>query len=104
VQEADLDPFARYALTGALVRARSVIPSGATYTVVTGPELTSTGLAPIAFEFMLLPRIFTPDRHRAQWVIAYGASSEGLGVPYSKEIGLAPDVNVVKAIRPEEGA
>jgi hypothetical protein len=48
---------------------------------------------------MLLPRIYTPDRHRAQWVIAYRASSETLGVPYSREIGLAPNVNVIEAVR-----
>ena len=30
-----------------------------------------------------------------------GVSSEQLGVPYSQEIGLAPNVNVIKAIRPE---
>jgi hypothetical protein len=104
VQEADLDPLAFYAVTDAIIRARSVIPPGATYAVVTGPGLTYTErAAAVAFKFMLLPRVFTPNRHRAQWVIAYRASSEGLGVPYSKEIGLAPDVNLVKAIKPEGG-
>src|SRR5262249_9573821 len=102
VQEADLDPLAFYALTESLVRARSVIPPRATFAVVTGPGLTQTQrLAALAFKFVLVPRIFTTDRHRAQWVIAYRISSEQLGVPYSKEIGLAPDVNVIKAIKPE---
>jgi hypothetical protein len=101
VQEADLDPLAFYALTGALIRARSIIPPGATYAVVVSPKLTSTQrAAALAFKLVLLPRIFTTDRHRADWVIAYDTPSEGLGIPYSKEIGLAPDVNIVKAARP----
>ena len=103
VQEADLDPLAFYALTGAVVRAREVIPPRATFAVVTGRGLTSTQRsAELAFKLMLLPRVFTTDRHRAQWVIAYRASSEQLGVPYTKEIGLAPGVNVVMAVHPEE--
>ena len=102
VQEADLDPLAFYALTEAVVRARDVIPPHATFAIVTGPGLTSTQRsADLAFKLMLLPRVFTTDRHRAQWVIAYRASSELIGVPYTKEIGLAPGVNVVKAARPE---
>lgn len=102
VQEADLDPLAFYALTEAVVRASDVIPPHATYAVVTGPGLTSTQrLADVAFKLMLLPRVFTTDRHRAQWVIAYRASSELLGVPYTREIGLAPGVNVVEAVRPQ---
>jgi hypothetical protein len=102
VQEADLDPLAFYAYPEAVVRARDVIPPHATFAVVTGPGLTWTQrLADVAFKLMLLPRIYTADRHRAQWVIAYRASSETLGVPYSREIGIAPDVNVIKAVRPE---
>jgi len=102
VQEADLDPLAFYALPEAVVRARDVIPPHATFAVVTGPGLTSTQrLAAVAFRLMLLPRLFTADRHRAQWVIAYRASSEALGVPYSREIGLAPGVNVIEAVRPK---
>jgi hypothetical protein len=102
VQKADLDPLAFYALPEAVVRARDVIPPHATYAVVTGPGLTSTQrLAAVAFKLMLLPRVFTADRHRAQWVIAYRASSEALGVPYTREIGLAPGVNVIEAVRPE---
>jgi hypothetical protein len=102
VQDADLDPLAFYAFPEALVRARDVIPPHATYAVVPGPGLTSTQrLAEVAFKLMLLPRIFTTDRHRAQWVIAYRASSETLGVPYSREIGLAPNVNVVEVVRSE---
>jgi hypothetical protein len=100
VQEADLDPLAFYAFPEAIVRARDVIPPHATFAVVTGPGLTWTQrLADVAFKLMLLPRIYTPDRHRAQWVIAYRASSETLGVPYSREIGLAPNVNVIEAVR-----
>ena len=97
VQAADLDPLAFYAPPEALVLARSVIPPGATFSVVV-PGGNENG-AILAFKFALLPRVYTPDRHRAQWVIAYGVPSEGLGVPYSREVGLAPDVNAVEVER-----
>jgi hypothetical protein len=97
VQAADLDPLAFYASPEALVRARSVIPPHATFSVVV-PRGNENG-AILAFKFALLPRIYTPDRHRAQWVIAYQVPSEGLGVRYSREVGLSPDVNAVEVER-----
>jgi hypothetical protein len=100
VQEADFDPFAQYAMPEALVRARAIIPADATYAVVLGRDLPpSARAAPIAFEFALLPRRYTRDLTRAQWIIAYHTPSEGLGVRYSREIGLGPDVNVVEVTR-----
>jgi hypothetical protein len=103
VQAADLDPLSVYVLTEALVRARSVIPPHATFAIVTDPGLTATqqGEVSIPFKLVLLPRVFVADPHSAQWVIAYRVSSESLGIPYSKEIGLAPDVNVIEATHPE---
>jgi hypothetical protein len=97
VQAADLDPLAFYASPEALVRARSVIPPNATFSVVV-PGGNENG-AILAFKFALLPRVYTPDRHKAQWVIAYQVPSEGLGVRYSREIGLSPDANVVEVER-----
>lgn len=97
VQAADLDPLAFYATPEALVRARSVIPPNATFSVVV-PSGNENG-AILAFKFALLPRVYTKDPHRAQWVIAYQVPSEGLGVRYSREIGLSPEVNVVQVER-----
>ncbi len=97
VQASDLDPLAFYATPEALVRARSVIPRDATFSVVV-PGGNENG-AILAFKFALLPRVYTPDRHRAQWVIAYEVPSEGLGVRYSREVGLSPDVNAVEVER-----
>jgi hypothetical protein len=96
VQEADLDPFALYATPEALVRARAVIPPNATYSVVLGRGLTAMEReAPSAFKLALLPRVYTSDRHRAQWVIAYMTGSDDLGVRFDREIGLGPNVNLV---------
>jgi hypothetical protein len=101
VEAGDLDPLAYFASTQALVQARQAIPRDATYAVVVGDEFspstrTAVGLA---FRFWLLPRRYTTDRKHAQWVIAYHHPSETLGVKYVKEIGLAPDVNLVEVRR-----
>ena len=94
VQAADLDPLAFYASPQALARAREVIPAHATYSVAVPGK--NQGGAILAFRFALLPRVYTPDRRRAQWVIAYEVPSEGVGVRYSREIGLSPEANVVE--------
>jgi hypothetical protein len=101
VEAADFDPFATYAMAEALVNARSVIPRDAVYAFAAGSKLSTVQRqrAALAFELALLPRAFTPDRHKAQWVIAYQMPCEGLGVHYSREIGLGPGVQVVKVSR-----
>jgi hypothetical protein len=101
VEAADFDPFATYAMPAALVRAGSVIPRDATYAFVAGSGLSAVQRqqASLAFALALLPRAYTLDRHKAQWVIAYQTPSEGLRVRYSREISLGPDVQVVKVIR-----
>jgi hypothetical protein len=98
VDAGDLDPLAFYASTQALVRARELIPRDATYTVVVGNDVPSFLRAgvPLAFRFWLMPRRYTTQRKRAEWVIAYHHPSETLGVSYVKEIGLAPEVNLVE--------
>jgi hypothetical protein len=98
VAAGDLDPLSYYASTQALVRARDVIPRTARYAVVVGNDLGPSqrvGVA-LAFKFWLMPRRYTSEVRRAQWVIAYHHPSETLGVPYTTEVGLAPDVNVVE--------
>jgi len=101
VEAADFDPFAIYAMPEALVNARRVIPPDAVYAFAAGSNLSTVQRqrAALAFELALLPRAFTLDRHKAQWVIAYQMSSEGLGIHYSREIGLGPGVQVVKVSR-----
>ena len=95
---ADVDPFAYYDPTLAMVAARQAIPRDATYTIVVGRERNAMvpGLATSVYRIWLLPRRYTPDIHEAQWALTYWKSSEFLGVPYSTEIGLGPGVNAVK--------
>jgi hypothetical protein len=94
VRDADIDPYTYYLPMGPVVAAEQVIPRDATYSLVVG------GSPPAAvreiFRFWLLPRRYTDQPAGAQWVIAYHKSSELLGVPYTKEIGIGPDVNVVQ--------
>jgi hypothetical protein len=101
VEAADFDPYALYAMPEALVRAGTVIPPHATYSVVSGSNLSAVQRqrALLAFQLALLPRHFTSDPRKAQWVIAYQMSSEGTGVKYTREIGLGPGVQVVQVAR-----
>jgi hypothetical protein len=94
VQAADLDTLAFYVPPEALVQAQSLMPRHAVYAVAIDGKADSGAI--LAFKYALLPRVYTTDRKRAQWVIAYKVPSEGLGVPYRREIGLAPDVNLVE--------
>jgi hypothetical protein len=97
VRDADLDPLALFVpKTGALVHARETIPVDATYAVVTGASTSNSGILKLVFRLWLMPRRYVRNPAAAKWVIAYERSSESLGVPYTQEIGLAPDVNVVK--------
>jgi hypothetical protein len=101
VRDADLDPLAFYVPTQALVRARETIPAGATYAIVVGsdPPVAAPGDVVTAFRFWLQPRRFTSRLSEAEWVIAYHHSSETLGVEFSRELGLSPDVNAVEVRR-----
>jgi hypothetical protein len=95
--QADLDTLAYYVSPAAIVLARSLIPPHATYSVIV-PSGNENGVL-VAFKSALLPRVFRSSRHRADWVIAYQVSSEHQGLHYSQEIGLAPDVNLLKIER-----
>lgn len=98
VRDADLDPFAYFAPTQALVAAQRIIPEQATYTIVVGheePGPTAT-IAGDIFRFWLVPRRYTRNVRKADWAITYNESSESLGVPYTEELGLGPGVNAVK--------
>jgi len=87
----------------AMANAAKVIPRDAVYTVVLGdsPPIESferDGVTPY-FQYWLLPRRYTGTLADAQWVIAYHHSSETIGVPYRKEIPLAPYVNTFRVVR-----
>ncbi len=98
VRDADLDPFAYFAPTQSLVAAQRIIPESATYTIVVGHEQPGPpkGIADDIFRFWLVPRHYTTNIRNADWAITYNESSESLGVPYTKELGLGPGVNAVK--------
>ncbi len=105
VRDADLDPFAYFAPTQALVTAQRVIPKDATYTIVLGHEQPgpSATIASDIFRFWLVPRHYTPSIRKADWAITYNESSESLGVPYTQELGLGPGVNAVRLTRAANG-
>jgi hypothetical protein len=100
VRDADIDPLALYIpKTNALVQARRTIPQDATFTVRAGATVADPGALALLFRLWLLPRRYVTTLGAAQWVIAYERPSESLGVSYTQEIGLAPDVNAVKVKR-----
>jgi hypothetical protein len=100
VRDADVDPFAYFDPTLAMVAAQRAIPRNATYTIVYGGEQPGRkmvpGFAKSVYRLWLVPRKYTTDIHKAQWALTYFKSSEFLGVPYRKEIGLGPGVNAVE--------
>ncbi len=100
VRDADIDPLALYVpKTSALVHARETIPPDASFAVVVGKANEQPGIVKLLFRLWLMPRRYVQTLAAAQWVIAYERPSESLGVQYIQEIGLAPDVNVVKVKR-----
>jgi hypothetical protein len=86
-----------------LLRVRRVIPEDASFAVVLGNsiDLTDTQLTgiPQLLRYWLLPRRFEDERDDADWVIAYGQSSETLGVPVAAEVPLAEAINAVRVRR-----
>jgi hypothetical protein len=83
--------------------AAKIIPLNATYAVVYGqlpPNPTSDFkfAIPTLFQYWLLPRHYTRDIHKAQWVISWHHPSETLGVRYSEELPIGDDSNIVKVI------
>ena len=105
--DSDLDPFTFYASTRALSGARAVIPPHATYTIVVGTTKPSLSELPgpalkvdpvtlkVAFELWLMPRQYVPLR-QAQWVVAYDAPPQTLGVRAAETVTLGPDATVIE--------
>ena len=82
--------------------AEREIPEGAVYAIAVGDQIPvlAGGIGVVqALAYFLLPRRWTGELWRAEWVIAWGESSETLGVPIEREIGLAPNVNLVEVRR-----
>ena len=99
VRDADVDSFASWGPTGALVTAAQTIPRDGTYSIVVGqnpPTSEDPRVVKTILRLWLLPRSYTAKPADAQWVIAYHHSSETLGIPYTEEIGLSAGVNVVR--------
>lgn len=78
------------------------IPRNALYSVVVGedpPNPFGFKVAiPALFQYWLLPRRYTKNIHKAQYVISWHHSSETLGIRYSEELGIGADSNVLKVI------
>lgn len=100
-RDADLDPFAYFLSTDALVLARQLIPRDATYTVVVGndPPVSDATDIPVVFRFWLAPRRYTSAVADAQWVITYHQVSKALSLRYSRQFGLGPDANLLRVER-----
>ncbi len=99
VRDADIDSFAFFGPTGSFVRAAQVIPRADTYSIVVGhnpPPTEDPRLIETILRLWLLPRTYVAKPADAQWVVTYDESSELLGIPYTDETGLAPNVNVVR--------
>jgi hypothetical protein len=82
--------------------AARIIPRNAVYAVVVGQDPPNPSdfkfAIPTLFQYWLLPRHYTRDIHKAQWVISWHHSSETLGIRYSEELGIGDDSNIVKVI------
>ncbi len=86
-----------------LLRVRRVIPEEASYAIVFGDsiplnEIQLTGI-PQFLRYWLVPRRFEDERDDADWVIAYGHSSETLGIRVAEEVPLSELVNAVRVAR-----
>ena len=72
------------------------------YAIVIGDQIpvVAGGIGVVqALNYFLLPRRSTTDLRRADWVIVWGESSETVGVPIAREIGVATSVNLVEVRR-----
>ncbi len=88
----------------AFTGAAAAIPADATYHVVVGENVPLRGNQEIAltplFEYWLFPRRSTKRLAQADWVIAYGASTETLGLQLAeRQIEVSPGVVVAEVKR-----
>jgi hypothetical protein len=78
------------------------IPRNALYSVVVGEDPPNPAGFDVAipgmFQYWLLPRRYTKNIHKAQYVISWHHSSETLGIRYSEELPIGDGSNIVKVI------
>jgi len=90
-------------LDGALTKAARIIPRDAVFSVEVGDDPPAAPAVveavPGVFRYWLLPRRYTPNLHDAEWIVTFHHSSETMGVPIRREIGLAPYSNLVEVGR-----
>jgi hypothetical protein len=55
--------------------------------------------APLFAAYWLLPRRMTPDPHRADWVVSYGADLKSLGLAYDHVVDVFPGAAVAEVKR-----
>ncbi|MCP9487434.1 MAG: hypothetical protein MSC30_16420 [Gaiellaceae bacterium MAG52_C11] len=88
----------------AFTGAADAIPADATYHVVVGENIPLRGNQEIAltplYQYWLFPRRSTRRLADAEWVIAYGASTETLGIRLrERQVEVSPGVVVAEVER-----
>ena len=87
-----------------LPRAAALIPPGATFEVITGPEVEAdspfalAGIRSLAAS-ELLPRRQTGDPATADWVLSYGGDLASLDLRFRRRLELAPGVVLAEVAR-----
>lgn len=87
-----------------LVAARSLVPPGATYAVVTGSgvqvstPVTLDAVAPFA-AYWLLPRRLVRDPKRADWVLSFGGDLRSLGLRYARVVEVSKGLEIAEVRR-----
>jgi hypothetical protein len=87
-----------------LVEARRLLPPTARYAVVIGPRTpvshpdTLAAVIPYA-AYYLLPRVRVDDPRDADWILAFGAELDPLGLRYRRAIGLFEYVSIAEVRR-----
>lgn len=89
--------------TAVFVAARSLIPRGDSYAVVTGTGVTVStpvtldAVAPFA-GYYLAPRPQV-DVRQARWIVSYGGSRDGLGVRLGRVVDVEPGIWIAQVAR-----
>lgn len=97
----ELEPVSGDVPGSVLTGAAALMPDEATYQIVVGNNLelspsTRASVEPL-LRYWLLPRRSVPVD--PDWVIAYGASTETLGLPLGRQVEVAPGVVVAEVAR-----
>jgi hypothetical protein len=90
--ERELYPTRVYGLNaGLLLRADEVLPGDAVFNVTAGPGMLSGHLLAAPFSaYWLLPRRYTADPQRADWILSFGTDPATVGV----EVEVVEDLGI----------